>query len=103
MMAVEGERKQDRKVCPTGVEPVTFGSEGRRPGHITHDRISNSDNASSSVAAPGAADSGDSDLPRLIDAWPTLPDAIHAAMLALLQSVIDTSSDASRSVKANYR
>ena len=38
----------------------------------------------------------DPDLTRLIDAWPILPDAIRAAMLALLQSAVDASRKAPR-------
>ena len=61
---------------------VGRGRPAEIPGKNAHSRNS---------AAPGAADDTqnahiDPDLPRVIDAWPALPEAVKAGILAMVEA-----------------
>jgi hypothetical protein len=66
---------EDEQLTPTGFEQPAITSVGNKNlGNLT----------SASAAKSGAVDS---DLGRIADAWPTLPEPIRRAILALVESV----------------
>jgi hypothetical protein len=83
------------RVCPTGVEPVTFCSGGGRPGTTKPYKPKPVAPYQDSGCTTGCTNSTDPDLSRLVASWPTLTDPIRAAMLALLQSATATPKNAS--------
>ena len=89
----------EQVVHPVGFEPTTFGSVDRKPD------ASNATNPGTSLlstpprAAPGAAAAhANADLAKLVAAWPSLPEAMRRAVLAIVEaSAPQTTSTASAS------
>ena len=77
----------------TGVEPVTFGSGGRRPVYPTGCNLNALHDDIPAMVAPVVADQvettpADPDLVRLIEAWPRLPEAVRAGIVAMLNATL---------------
>lgn len=74
---------------PTGVEPGNNGFANRESTSINTLQIGTCGSETIEVAALGAATVQfiDPDLVRLIQVWPSLPDPIRSAMMALVNSV----------------
>jgi hypothetical protein len=74
-------------VEPTGIEPVTTPTQASSVRNVTetavpplaHSLARESEKCPSDVAL-------DSDLTRILDAWPTLPPAIRAGILAMIEA-----------------
>jgi DDE superfamily endonuclease len=73
-----------RPVRPTGVEPVTCGSEDHRPPPATAYQSRLTAASEESVCTTGCTSPANPDLARVIAAWPTLPEPIRRAVLALV-------------------
>lgn len=85
------------RVCPTGAEPVTFGSGDRKLPRENAHKSSGLVLIAESECITGCTNPSDPDLPdliRVLTAWPNLSAPIRAAMLALIQSAASTAWNA---------
>lgn len=87
----------DEEIRPAGFEPATLGLGNRPSEYASHHRGRASDDRPGPLApqlaasareppSPLAATPADPDLARVLDAWPSLPPHIRAAVLALVQT-----------------
>jgi hypothetical protein len=64
---------------------TTYLQNGGATGGAINFHLAPTDRSSASTTSPTAARLVDADLALLIDRWPTLPDAIKAAILAMVR------------------
>lgn len=68
----------------TGLEPLSASSsDGQGLGQTSNARAAKSDASDHKTAAT------DPDLRAVVDAWPMLPDAVKAGILAMVRTSID--------------
>ena len=87
LQAVEGNRGELRTIEkePTvGLEPTTYALRKNCSPTTTPDSASIYATDSTSGAATGAVTPTDPELARVVEAWPTLPEPLRRAVLALV-------------------
>ena len=67
-----------------GLEPRTYGLKGRCGDDVTGDATNTYDSAENQVHQERHQDA---ELSSVIEAWPTLPDAIRAGIVAMVKAV----------------
>ncbi len=83
------ENLQDNSASPCNLDEWSRGESNPRPVSVqgsTDNDLRDASNAggAESGAVPPISTPNDPDLTRLIDAWPTLPEAIKAGILAMV-------------------
>ena len=81
------------EATPTGLEPATFGVTGRRSDSPTSCKAKPSDDAAEQRGPQWDQElrkrvADDPRLARLVAAWPKLPDAIRAMILATVEATV---------------